>query len=51
MERMPERVIEQAVWGMLPHNRLGKKLIRKLKVYAGTEHPHVAQKPQELKMM
>jgi len=50
MERMPERIIEQAVWGMLPHNRLGKRLIRKLKVYAGNEHPHQAQKPQELKV-
>lgn len=50
MERMPERIIEQAVWGMLPHNRLGKRLIRKLKVYAGPEHPHAAQKPQDLKI-
>jgi large subunit ribosomal protein L13 len=50
MERMPERIIEQAVWGMLPHNRLGKRLIRKLKVYASSEHPHTAQKPQELKI-
>lgn len=50
MERMPERIIEQAVWGMLPHNRLGKRLIRKLKVYRGPEHPHTAQKPQELKI-
>lgn len=49
-ERMPERIIEQAVWGMLPHNRLGKRLIRKLKVYAGPEHPHMAQQPQELKV-
>lgn len=50
LARQPERIIEQAVWGMLPHNRLGKRLIRKLKVYAGAEHPHVAQKPQELKV-
>jgi len=50
LERMPERVIEQAVWGMLPHNRLGKRLIRKLKVYRGPDHPHAAQKPQLLKM-
>jgi len=44
----PERVIEKAVWGMLPHNRLGRRLILKLKVYAGHEHPHVAQQPEPL---
>lgn len=44
----PERVIEQAVWGMLPHNRLGRRLIRKLRVYPGAEHPHEAQQPQPL---
>ena len=42
----PERAIEQAVKGMLPHNRLGRKLIGKLKVYAGAEHPHAAQQPK-----
>ena len=42
----PERVIESAVWGMLPHNRLGRKLIKKLKVYAGPDHPHEAQSPK-----
>jgi large subunit ribosomal protein L13 len=42
----PERVIERAVRGMLPHNRLGRQIIKKLKVYAGAEHPHVAQGPQ-----
>jgi large subunit ribosomal protein L13 len=41
----PERAIELAVKGMLPHNRLGRQLIGKLKVYAGPEHPHAAQKP------
>jgi large subunit ribosomal protein L13 len=41
--KRPERAIELAVKGMLPHNRLGRKLIRKLKVYAGAEHPHAAQ--------
>jgi large subunit ribosomal protein L13 len=41
----PERAIELAVKGMLPHNRLGAQLIRKLKVYAGAEHPHAAQQP------
>ena len=42
----PERVIQAAVWGMLPKNRLGRKLIRKLKVYSGPEHPHQAQQPR-----
>lgn len=46
LERYPERVIEAAVWGMLPKNRLGRRLIRKLKVYAGPEHPHQAQQPR-----
>jgi large subunit ribosomal protein L13 len=45
----PDRVIKHAVWGMLPHNRLGKAMLKKLKVYAGSEHPHKAQKPQALK--
>lgn len=44
----PTFVIKHAVKGMLPHNRLGRKLMRKLKVYAGPEHPHKAQKPQVL---
>jgi large subunit ribosomal protein L13 len=42
----PERAVEIAVKGMLPHNRLGRKLIGKLKVYAGPEHPHQAQQPE-----
>jgi large subunit ribosomal protein L13 len=46
--RRPERVIEQAVKGMLPKNRLGRRLIHKLKVYAGPEHPHQAQQPKPL---
>ena len=45
----PERVIEQAVWGMLPKSKLGKAMFKKLKVYAGGDHPHAAQKPLELK--
>jgi large subunit ribosomal protein L13 len=44
----PERVVEQAVRGMLPHNRLGRQMYRKLKVYAGPDHPHAAQKPRRL---
>ena len=43
MQTHPTRVIEHAVKGMLPHNRLGAKMLRKLKVYAGEEHPHLAQ--------
>lgn len=46
--RVPERIIEQAVRGMLPKNRLGRDLFRKLKVYAGPEHPHAAQTPETL---
>lgn len=46
--RLPERIVEKAVKGMLPHNALGRQLFRKLKVYKGTEHPHTAQKPQPL---
>jgi len=44
----PERVIEEAVRGMLPKTTLGRKLYRKLKVYSGPNHPHAAQQPQEL---
>lgn len=44
----PERIIEGAVRGMLPKNRLGRQMLRKLKVYAGPEHPHAAQAPQPL---
>jgi large subunit ribosomal protein L13 len=49
LERRPEEVIRRAVRGMLPQNRLGEQMIRKLHVYAGGEHPHAAQKPQVLK--
>ena len=49
MKRRPEVVIERAVKGMLPKNRLGRKMFKKLFVYIGAEHPHVAQKPKELK--
>ena len=44
----PERIITNAIKGMLPHNRLGRKILSHLKVYAGDEHPHVAQQPSEL---
>ena len=46
--RIPERIVEQAVKGMLPKNSLGRQLFTKLKVYKGSEHPHQAQKPQVL---
>lgn len=48
--RIPERIVEQAVKGMLPKNTLGRQLFTKLKVYAGPEHPHQAQKPQTLEI-
>lgn len=48
IQRSPERAIEIAVRGMLPHNPLGRAMGRKLKVYAGAEHPHASQQPQEL---
>ena len=50
MEKFPTRVIEHAVRGMLPKNRLGEQMYRKLNVYAGSEHPHAAQQPEELKL-
>jgi len=48
MEENPVKVIEHAVKGMLPHNSLGEKQFKKLKVYVGSEHPHTAQKPESL---
>lgn len=48
IEKAPERPIESAVKGMLPKGPLGRAMYKKLKVYAGTEHPHAAQQPQEL---
>lgn len=48
LETEPEEVIRRAVGGMLPHSRLGRKMLRKLKVYAGSEHPHQAQQPEPL---
>ncbi len=46
LEKDPRKAIEKAVWGMLPKNRLSRQLLKKLKVYAGPNHPHAAQKPQ-----
>ena len=50
LTRRPEEVIRRAVKGMLPRNRLGVQQLRKLKIYAGTEHPHEAQQPEPLPM-
>src|SRR2546425_12958298 len=48
LSRRPEEVVRRAVRGMLPQNRLGEQMYRKLRVYAGAEHPHAAQKPEQL---
>lgn len=48
LENKPETIIEKAVWGMLPKNKLGRAMIKKLKVYRGAEHPHKAQAPEIL---
>ena len=50
IQKFPERIIENAVKGMLPHNRLGRKILLNLKVYKGQEHPHLAQQPKPLKI-
>ncbi|HEY5877642.1 MAG TPA: 50S ribosomal protein L13 [Nakamurella sp.] len=47
LDTRPERLVEKAIVGMLPHNTLGRSMAKKLKVYAGPEHPHAAQKPQQ----
>ena len=51
LTKKPEFIIESAVRGMLPKTRLGNKLIKKLKVYAGQNHPHIAQRPEQLNLM
>jgi large subunit ribosomal protein L13 len=48
LQGKPEEILRQAVWGMLPKNSLGRRLLKKLKIYAGGEHPHQAQKPEPL---
>jgi large subunit ribosomal protein L13 len=48
LQKHPERVIQKAVKGMIPHNKLGRKIIKKLKVYAGSKHPHEAQNPEKI---
>lgn len=50
LSKHPQRVLQSAVKGMLPHNPLGRKMFKKLKVYAGAEHPHAAQKPKALEL-
>ncbi len=50
LKRKPERVIRSAVWGMLPHNRQGRRLLKKMKVYSGPDHPHRPQKPVRLEI-
>ncbi len=50
LEKHPERILEHAIRGMLPKNRLGRKMFKKLKVYAGNQHPHTAQHPEQLKL-
>ncbi|MEB3360431.1 MAG: 50S ribosomal protein L13 [Synechococcales bacterium] len=49
-KRIPERIVEQAIRGMLPKNSLGRQLFTKLKVYAGPDHPHQAQQPEQLQI-
>ena len=50
LAKHPDRVIRRAVWGMLPHSRYGRKLIKKLKIYAGPDHPHKAQDPVQVEL-
>ncbi|MBN2149756.1 MAG: 50S ribosomal protein L13 [Anaerolineales bacterium] len=48
LAKHPDRVLRSAVWGMLPHNKFGRQIIKKLKIYAGPDHPHAAQNPKPL---
>ncbi len=48
LKKNPDRVMRSAVWGMLPHNRMGRSLLKRLKIYAGPNHPHGMQKPEPL---
>jgi len=50
LKTKPEYAISRTIWGMLPHNRLGRKMITKLRVYRGSEHPHAAQRPEKLEI-
>lgn len=48
LRKHPDRVLRSAVWGMLPHNRMGRALLKRLKIYAGPDHPHGMQRPEPL---
>jgi large subunit ribosomal protein L13 len=48
LRKFPDRVVRSAVWGMLPHNRMGRSLLKRLKIYAGPDHPHGMQRPEPL---
>lgn len=48
LAKHPERVIRRAVWGMIPHNKIGRKMIKRLKIYVGSDHPHAPQNPKIL---
>lgn len=48
LDKFPDRVIKSAVWGMIPHNRYGRKLMKKLRIFAGPDHPHAAQQPKTI---
>jgi len=48
LQTRPDRAIRAAVWGMLPHNRMGRSILKRLKIYAGAEHPHATQNPEPL---
>ncbi|MEJ2551498.1 MAG: 50S ribosomal protein L13 [Anaerolineales bacterium] len=48
LAKFPDRVIKSAVWGMLPHNRHGRRIMKNLRIYAGAQHPHAAQKPEKM---
>jgi large subunit ribosomal protein L13 len=50
IQSYPSRILEKAIKGMLPHNKLGRQMFKKLKVYKGSEHPHQAQKPEVLEL-
>jgi len=50
LEKHPDRIIRRAVWGMIPKNRMGRKLIKRLKIYSGDSHPHAAQNPKEMEL-
>ncbi|HHO55466.1 MAG TPA: 50S ribosomal protein L13 [Trueperaceae bacterium] len=50
LEKHPDRIIRRAVWGMIPKNRMGRKIIRRLKIYSGDSHPHAAQQPKEMEL-